>query len=74
MLERKKTQKNHIELQYQRRKTQSSKSLLEQWLDDYWLMNVKNEGNVSYLESAIHQLVQMLLEVGDDQLRDLQGV
>lgn len=45
-MDKNKTLREHIEQQYHHRQNQSSKSLLEQWLDDYWIMNIRDEGNV----------------------------
>ena len=36
-------------------------------------MNVNDDNNICRNERLIHQMVQMLLEVGDDQLRLLQS-
>ena len=47
--------------------------MLEQWLDDYWRAHVKDSPNVLRLEQIVHDLVFMLLEVGDDQLSELQA-
>lgn len=72
-MDKNKTLREHIEQQYHHRQNQSSKSLLEQWLDDYWIMNIRDEGNVQQSEEKIYNLIQMLLELGDDQLRFMQS-
>ena len=59
-------------LEEQRRLEQKAKPLLEQWLDDYWLAHVKQDQNVYKLEKIIYNMIFMLLEVGDEQLRILQ--
>lgn len=46
--------------------------MLEQWLDDYWAAHVKDSPGIFTLEKIVHDMVFMLLELGDDQLRILR--
>ena len=54
------------------------KPLLEQWFDDYWLLNIEAHaadaasGKISNIEEKVESLVEMLLELGDEQLQVLR--
>lgn len=52
------------ENQFQRRQTQKGKPLLDQWFDDYWLINVENSS--LQLEKKVENLIEMLIELGDE--------
>ena len=51
---------------------QKDKPLLEQWLDDYWRAHAKDDLNIYRIEKVVHNLIFMLLEVGDEQLNLMQ--
>lgn len=67
--QRRSLRKQHEELReskFRHRKSQQAKPLLEQWLDDYWAINIETLNQKTKLEKKIYNLVNMLLELGDE--------
>ena len=43
--------------------------LIEQWLDDYWTINMIKCRSISDFNEQVHLLIHKVLLIGDEQLR-----